>query len=101
MNVREAMLAAADDIEARPDIYWYMSVNFGDDCRGACALGHVLTKLGHSGDTYSLSEGSKEYLGLVDYAHFEHKMSDLAPGWRMNARQAAAGLRRLAEEYPS
>lgn len=109
MNIREAILKAADHIERNPKAFNFQSIYVPDtDCgTPGCALGwigHYLGMRESGANSAPLSEFSvPPALGLgtftVGNREFYGRMDDLAEGWRYDASLCATGLRLYADKY--
>jgi hypothetical protein len=94
MNIRDAILKAADHIERNPREFDYWSTNTPEaPGRGTpgCALGWVACFMGES-------------IGALDSSwnramRFYSEMDSLAHGWMSSAPLCAKGLRLYADKY--
>lgn len=108
MNIRQAILKAADHIEKNPYLFRYSEISVPDDCgTPGCALGWIGCFMG--GNYYeddrgqkicfpSVSAVARKDLGLLAPAFYE-RMINLAPGWTCSAEECARGLRLYADKY--
>lgn len=117
MQIREAILKAADHIEANPGEFNFCSagVPYGPGCgTPGCALGWIGAFAGHRmrGEGYGFSGVAADVLGLptasehrdVGIAHdaadqFYRMMDLFSDDWRFNAVDCAAALRTYADRY--
>lgn len=108
---REAILAAADHIEAHPEEFSYLAsaIPTGPGCgRPSCALGWIAYFRGMSAGSRHLNDMTREALGLGRYAFppgpapsFVSRMQKAAHGllWRENAGACAQTLRNYADMF--
>lgn len=99
MNIREAILMAADTLERRPDL-WRWSNCYVPDCgTPGCAMGWI----GHfAGCEVRLSvvAVAKKKLGLPHDGYFYDRMNDLVgQPWSSDLALCVKGLRLYADKY--
>lgn len=98
MNLREAILKAADHIEANPGLFDFGIPMVPNNCwaRG-CALGWI----GYFADVQgeSISKVSTQLLGLRDSGVFYGRMNEWGADWDDTATEAARALRLYADKY--
>lgn len=108
MNVRQALLAAADHIEARPQAYCFKNSNKPDCGSPGCLMGwvgffaEVKDKDKRDWDTPGYAnQVAKEVLGLNGWAHFFGLGSELGDfsKYTQDSKQAAGMLRAYADKY--
>jgi hypothetical protein len=112
MNIRDAILKAADHIEQNPRQFNFGSIKIPrkSDCgTPGCALGWIgffggLTwKESDYDSEWCVLRASNELLGHDDQMHsssvFYDKMGALVSGWKDSAPRCAAALRLYADKY--
>lgn len=117
MNIRDAILAAADKIESEPRRFNFDSICIpGITCGSpGCALGWIAAFHGDIGDTYSRSWNSSRMAGLLGLGSggdnaFYSRMDRLEEEhfgidrhdkheWMWTARRCAAVMRIYADRY--
>ncbi len=109
MNIRTAILKAADSIEQNPKMFWFSSISTPDCGTPGCALGWVAYHIGegvlcgNSWDPWKLGrrlgilENGKYMAGIGFY----HRMDKLHGGydWKDSAPECAKALRLYADKY--
>lgn len=102
MNIREAILKAAAQLERRPDLFRWESCEIpsSTECgTPGCALGWIAHFVGQS----ARKEGSEWRVGFVGVPDYEFycRMKDLTGGndWKRYAAECARGLRLYADKY--
>lgn len=109
MNIRQAILKAADQIESNPHLFNFSKLTIPSGTPG-CALGWIGYYLGReNGEAigcFSNVVGTElEALGVTSQCQFYDRMSALVPlpdtlrGWRDDASLCAKGLRLYADQY--
>jgi hypothetical protein len=103
MNIRNAILAAADHIEANPGEFNFNASHApkSRDCgTPGCALGWIGTFAGLAG---ACNQTVAEKLGLCGGGgwtlEFYSKLNELARGWTSHAALCARALRLYADKY--
>ena len=110
MQIREAILKAADQIEAHPYDFMFSSVCIPEDNCGSpgCALGWIAFFLGAELPAFP---GHQEWdvvratvaLGIPSHGHvdceFYRRLDSFLSGWRENADLCALALRLYADKY--
>lgn len=109
MNIREAILKAADSIEQNPGLFNFSSIRVPDfDCgTPGCAIGWMAYHLGlgewaegDQGDgLYWILDRSYALKEIMDQQTFYNTMDNLSEGWRIDAKSCAVGLRLYANKY--
>jgi hypothetical protein len=116
MNIRQAILRAADHIESTPKEFNFQSVYIpdGPGCgTPGCALGWIGHFAGYdeqravaeSGDSATVLYIGRKVLGVKCEGHmlnrneFYARMDTLAGGWQHGAVACARGLRLYADKY--
>jgi hypothetical protein len=106
MNVRTAMLKAADSIERNPLDFDFDSIRLPDGCgTPSCALGWTAFHLGVA--LPSPCKAAGDAMGIPNSAVFYERMNDLTGGgdyckrhrWKDDATVCAATLRLYADKY--
>lgn len=102
MNIRQAMLKAADSIEVKPELFRFTSIHIPHDCdTPGCALGLIGYFAGASGLSLICVP---PLLGLNgdwwNEAHvFYDRMGAFHDDWRHSAKNCADALRKYADKY--
>lgn len=108
MNIRDAILAAADHIEANPKQFSFMSIEQPSrpHCgTPGCALGWIGAFGGYRSMIFQGHRASLPALGLPessDGAHMFYARMDSLKGrlsWQSDAADCAVTLRRYADKY--
>lgn len=112
MNIYDAIMKAADQIEEAPASFNFMSTRIPDRCGSpGCALGWIGLFAGRPKGVqwWSFAAVATHVLGLPDSTDFYHRMDDLTPfvrrltgeswQWRDNAKDCARNLRLYANKY--
>lgn len=116
MNIRQAILKAADHIERNPSAFNFGAVRFPkpNDCgTPGCALGWIGVFAGlpdmyarslDRSDSWCVLRAAREVLGLPDKCHtdsvFYERMDEVAgTDWRHSAATCARALRLYADRY--
>ena len=106
MEIRAAILAAADYIERNPQDFNYESISIPGRPRKrmdwtptncGCAIGWTMALSGTAADSLSLF--AVESLGCEGAAEFYIRMGDLAPGWERSAPLCVKAMRLYADKY--
>lgn len=102
MDIRQAILAAADHIERNPSEFNFYSIdiprNPGCGTPG-CALGWIATFLGMSNySAYHHGKGLEDVLGISSI-RFYSRMIELDPSWHLFAENCAKTLRLYVDKY--
>jgi len=105
MNIRQAILKAANSIEQYPELFHFSSIDNPDISCGTsgCALGWVRLHLHGQKETQTISETAKE-LGIntaIPEFIFYDRMKSFDVSWRRNAKTCAITLRLYADKYHS
>ena len=105
MNIREAILKAADYIEVHPAEFNFMSISIPKGGCGTpgCALGWI----GHFANIRSgIDKAAKKALGLADQVDFYRRMDIMLCGsypgpttWRQDPKECARALRLYADRF--
>lgn len=110
MNIRNAILAAADHIEEHPALFNYHRQVPTPDCGSpGCALGWISLLADEQRFAWGRSEQSEHtrpwkraelfaWLGYDDGVFYD-RMDALDLGWKRTARQCAAAMRLYADKY--
>jgi hypothetical protein len=110
MNIRQAILLAADSIEQNPKMFNYASCYRPDfDCgTPGCALGWIGL---HAGIAVNADGGRQgKFVKTLDAVAdlttgdnhactFYERMSAISSGWKCDAADCAAALRKYADKY--
>ena len=97
MEIRDAILKAADHIERNPGLFSFIASHIPSDCgTPGCAVGWINYFGGHARRAGGVINSSP--LG-VDETSFYHRMNRLGFGWMHAAASAAQGLRAYADKY--
>jgi len=104
MNIREAILEAADSIEQYPELFYFGSIANPDfDCgTPGCALGWIAF---HCGITKGIAiDRFSEVTTLLGFGpdnddQFYDRMTDIHCNWRNDAPDCASALRKYADKY--
>ena len=101
MNIRTAILKAADSIEQNPNLFNFSSILMPDsDCgTPGCALGWIAYH--RKGDAiFGSTWIAHNAIGIVD-GKFYKRMINLYDGheWKYSADECAATLRKYADKY--
>lgn len=106
MNIRNAILSAANHIEQNPHLFDFMSVRVPENPCGTpgCAIGwigHFAEVGGWVAHNVAPAMGLKAAAGDSDAAHeFYRRMDALGKdGWRKDAEVCASALRLYADHY--
>jgi hypothetical protein len=116
MNAYQAILKAADHIQAHPALFDFERTRVPGDCgTPGCALGWIGHFAGrtqaripllfglsflHRGIAIVTTEGGADSVITVTAREFYERMDFLAVGnWRQDARVCAGAMRRYAESY--
>lgn len=104
MNIRDAILAAADHIERNPAAYRFTATDTGDGNCPACMWGHIGRMLGMPNFTQNWDVGERVFgrkFPMTDNPTRRLYETKQNPGERptMNAGDAAALMRRFADEH--
>ena len=102
MNVREAILRAADSIEERPELFRFSSTRTPDCGTPGCALGWISAHLGGTaGESWGMHDELFEAMGIAFEQHgrFYDRMNAIATGWAWDADRCASALRQYADKY--
>lgn len=104
MNIREAILRAADMIELHPKQFDFMSIYVPSCGTPGCAIGWIGCFMGIRDTNRSDGKTNVGYVcaeaGLPDSMEFYNRMDLIAPrGWRRKAVLCAQGLRAYADKY--
>lgn len=104
MNIRTAILKAADSIEQNPHLFYFHSVDMPDAGCGTpgCALGwigHHLSCAGIQPD--DRFDGSLSRVAHMESTSFYARMNGLEVGlgWKYSAPACASALRQYADKY--
>jgi len=100
MNVRNAILKAADHIEKNPDEFDFMAIGFPEPNCGmpACTIGWIGSFLGKRA-SYGVTGFSEEVLGVFALDFYE-RMDQLGGNtWRSEAAACARALRQYADVH--
>ncbi len=98
MNIRAAILEAADHIEANPALFKFFSTNVPECGTPGCAIGWI----GHFFDAQQIGENVgvfSETILAIDETDFYIRMRDLQLGWMYGAEICAKTLRHYADKY--
>lgn len=108
MNVRQALLAAADHIEANPQAYCFNNSAKPDCGSLGCLMGWVgvfaevkdKNKRDRAAPGYA-NQVAQKVLGLTSWAHFVSLGSELGAffNYTQDSKQAAGMLRAYADKY--
>jgi len=110
MNIRQAILKAADSIETQPDLFDFHSVAVPECGTPGCAIGWIVA---HSGVEVPYTEGrhgrarywsrnhkDRELLGLDDSGVFYDRMNSFGNTyWQEKAQTTATALRLYADKF--
>lgn len=107
MNIREAILKAADHIEANPSLFGFFVMRLPTDCgTPGCALGWIGHFLGAQyKDPYEAIYSSVPLSIGCRSAGWDHagvlygRMTEIEEGWETNARKCAKALRAYADRF--
>jgi len=100
MNIRTAILKAADSIEQNPKMFDYDSVDIPDCGSPACALGWIGFHLGMSCKKHGLGRDVCRALGIKRQASFpELTLFCGSHKWKDSAPECAKALRLYADKY--
>jgi hypothetical protein len=102
MEIRAAMLKAADQIERAPDSFDFHSSNIPNDksCgTPGCALGWVAAFRFGQNDTAFWRERSFDLVVDCTAWTFYSRMDDFDADWAVDAARCAAALRAYADKY--
>lgn len=108
MNVRQALLAAADHIEAKPQAYCFRNSNKPDCGSPGCLMGWVgfFAEVKDKDNRDWAAPGyanqvAQEVLGLTSWSHFTNLGSQLGAfsNHTQDSKQAAGMLRAYADKY--
>lgn len=103
MNIREAILKAADSIESRPDLFNYWATVPDQSCGApGCALGWIALHAGtFHGRTWDREQLAKLLGGdRVNHDYqFYQRMNGICEGWESSARTCAPAMRLYADKY--
>lgn len=98
MNIREAILKAADHIEANPGLFNFEYITVPGCGSPGCALGWIGAFYGIQADE-TICRMSVDVMG-IDSLEFYGRMREIARGnWRETAAGCAANLRLYANKY--
>jgi len=99
MNVRNAILKAADHIEKNPNEFDFMAIGFPEPgCKTpGCALGWIGSFLGKRA-TYGVTLCSEEMLGVSE-GGFYNRMRKFDKNWEYEAGACARALRQYADVH--
>lgn len=105
MNIRQAILKAADSIEQNPELFEYQE-SIVPDCRSpGCALGWIGHHLGMQGKDSMHNVmpllGYPETYSIRPFSTALDDLVDIYSGWRRNAIKCAQVLRLYADKYHS
>lgn len=105
MNIRQAILMAADHIEGNPQEFNFSSTAVPSPGCGTpgCALGWIGYFYGHAVREYGFSDVAKKSMGLDEFEFYD-RMAELAnhrfpSEWRRNAEVCAQTMRLYANKY--
>jgi len=102
MNIRQAILLAADSIEQHPQLFHYSSTMIPNpECgTSGCALGWIAHHLGVSSKKRLCNSGIYDALGIEDDVCFDHLRKFAGSGhWKRSAKVCAKALRQYANHY--
>ena len=102
MNIRKAILKAADSIEQNPKLFDFYSIKRPDSGCGTpgCAIGWVAFHLGFLAKEWPLEmERIFKSLGVPSSEEFYGHMFILNEEWSASADACAAALRLYADKY--
>jgi hypothetical protein len=103
MNIRQAILSAADSIEQQPDSYKFSAIGLPDCGSPACALGWIGHHLGFSmclGDI--INRATKIISGKENHTEFYRQMEGICDRRffsKWTTTEIADGLRLFADKY--
>lgn len=97
MNIRDAILKAADSIERNPSVFDFYKTHIPECGSPGCAVGLVACHAGVSShsDVHRICDS---LLGVPWYT-FYNRLSELSPGWQSDAHGCIAALRLYADKY--
>ena len=107
MNIRTAILKAADSIEQNPGLFGFGYISIPDGCgTPGCALGWIGHHLGHTTIISGVSEKMGCPLGTrsdfpggdTDFGFYD-RMEELNEDWKFSADNCAPALRLYADKY--
>ena len=105
MNIRKAILKAADSIEKHEDQYRFGSIDIPDGCgTPGCALGWIGHHLGWKEEEYvdgDFFDSISKVLGIEHHNRFYDRMDDIGPEFfaLWTPQEAADGLRKYADVW--
>ena len=106
MNVRQAILKAADSIEQNPHLFNFGSTEVAGCNTPGCALGWIACHLGQAKEgQYFEAPTLGALLGLKDNgrpwagANFYDLMDEFSEQWHEDAAKCSAALRLYADKY--
>jgi len=104
MNIRQAILMAADSIEQNPKLFDFNTAEIPDCNTPGCALGWIAAHLGESIHLYGGWNYKKlaRVMGTRGDIEFYERMNALnGHKWKHNADKCAKTLRLYADKYHS
>jgi len=103
MNIRQAILKAADSIQQYPELFKWSSCSVGGCNTPGCALGWIDHHLGaKEGDPFGWHSGLFSALEIGNAGRFYDQMrqvSSLPKLWQDNNKVCAKTLRKYADKY--